>query len=53
MYPRQQLDATKRLYNHYQQYVYSNTFWTTQGVGAITVSESTVRPDGDTFTEQN
>jgi parallel beta-helix repeat protein len=30
--------------------VYNNTFWTTQGVGAITVSESTVRPDGDTFT---
>jgi hypothetical protein len=30
--------------------VYNNTFWTTQEVGAITVSESTVRPDGDTFT---
>ena len=30
--------------------VYDNTFWTTQGVGAITVSEATVRQSGDTFT---
>ncbi|WP_203258841.1 T9SS type A sorting domain-containing protein [Hyunsoonleella ulvae] len=30
--------------------VYDNTFWTTQGVGAITVSEATVRPLGDTYT---
>ncbi len=29
--------------------VYNNTFWTTQGVGAITVSEATVRPTGDTY----
>ena len=30
--------------------VYDNTFWTTQGVGAITISEATVRPLGDTYT---
>ena len=29
--------------------VYHNTYWTTLGVGAITVAESTVRPVGDTF----
>ena len=29
--------------------VYDNTFWTTQGVGAITISEATVRPTGDTY----
>ena len=29
--------------------VYDNTFWTTQGVGAITISEATVRPSGDTY----
>jgi len=30
--------------------VYDNTFWTTQGVGAITISEATVSPSGDTYT---
>jgi len=30
--------------------VYNNTYWTTQGVGAITISESQVRPAGDTNT---
>lgn len=29
--------------------VYSNTYWTTAGVGAITVSEATARPTGDTY----
>lgn len=28
--------------------VYNNTFWTTQGVGAITVAEATPTPAGDT-----
>ena len=28
--------------------VYNNTFWTTQGVGAITVAEATPTPPGDT-----
>ena len=31
--------------------VYRNTYWTTQGVGAITVSEAEVRPPGDTCTD--
>ena len=30
--------------------IYNNTYWTTQGVGAITISEATVTPEGDTFT---
>jgi hypothetical protein len=30
--------------------VYHCTYWTTQGVGAITVSEATVTPAGDTYT---
>jgi len=30
--------------------VYFNTYWSTQGVGAITVAESKVRPTNDTFT---
>jgi len=30
--------------------IYNNTYSTTQGVGAITISEATVRPAGDTFT---
>ncbi len=30
--------------------VYNNTYWTTQGVGAITISEATVKPTGDTYT---
>jgi len=30
--------------------VYTNTYWTTLGVGAITVSEATVYPTGDTYT---
>jgi len=29
--------------------VYNNTYWTTLGVGAITVAESSVRPSGDTY----
>ena len=31
--------------------VYNNTYWTTQGVGAITISEATVAPIGDTNTD--
>ena len=30
--------------------LYYNTYWTSVGVGALTVAEATVRPDGDTFT---
>lgn len=29
--------------------IYNNTYWTTQGVGAITISEATVRPTENTF----
>ena len=29
--------------------MYYNTYWTTVGVGALTVAEATVRPAGDTF----
>ena len=31
--------------------VFNNTFWTTQGVGAITVAEATPTPSGDTSNE--